>query len=66
MRACLKCQQYVMIHPDNYLSTKQLNQFDGEHSRHTVVTMDLNEVKGIYKNVQNMNNNSPLKVSENG
>lgn len=66
MRACLKCQEYVIIHPDNYLSTQRVSQFEADHSRHTVVTMDLNEVKGVYKNIENVGKNNPLKVFEDG
>jgi len=66
VRACLKCQQYVTIHPDNYLSTQRVNQFEADHSKHTVVTMDLNEVKGVYKNIENVDKTNPLKVSEDG
>ena len=47
-RACTKCEEYIVIHPDNPINQKQVRIFDLYHRGHTLVTLDLNEVKGKY------------------
>ncbi len=63
MRACLKCRQYVLIHPDNFISLQIVNKFEKDHARHTIVTMELSEVRDFYTNVEKIKNKSPVKVS---
>lgn len=49
-RACIKCKKYVPIHPGNQENRILVNQFEGEHRGHTVVTLELEEIKGEYAN----------------
>lgn len=63
MRACLKCKQYVLIHPDNFISSQIVNKFEKDHARHTIVTTELSEVRDFYTNVQKSKSKSPVKVS---
>ena len=47
-RACIKCKSYLVIHPNNPINQVALKTFERKHSGHTIMTVDLNEVKGIY------------------
>jgi len=48
VRACIKCRQYIVIHPDNPVNQVDIKKFERKHTGHTVMTSDLNEVKGVY------------------
>ena len=52
-RACIKCREYIVIHPSNPVNILEIKKFEKKHSRHTIVTMDFNEVKGIYESFKN-------------
>jgi hypothetical protein len=52
-RACIKCKEYVIIHPNNPLNQTYLNQFQLYHSNHTLVTVDLIEIREEYKLINN-------------
>jgi hypothetical protein len=52
-RACIKCRSYIVIHPGNPVNQVEIKRFEKQHSGHTVVTVDLNEVKGSYNSVKN-------------
>jgi len=47
-RACIKCKTYIVIHPDNPINQVDIKKFEKNHSGHTVVTVDINEIKGVY------------------
>ena len=49
-RACTKCKEYVVIHPNNPLSQIIVNNFDEFHKGHPLITIDLKEVKEKYEN----------------
>lgn len=49
-RACTKCKEYVVVHPNNLISQTIVNKFDGFHKGHPLITIDLNEVKEKYEN----------------
>ena len=51
-RACIKCHEYVFIHPNSIISQEIEKNFDKKHSGHTIVTVDLEEIKGQYKNCE--------------
>ena len=48
VRACIKCRQYIVIHPDNPVNQVDIKKFERKHTGHTVMTSDINEVKGVY------------------
>ncbi|MFX0039153.1 MAG: hypothetical protein ACFE9C_16110 [Candidatus Hodarchaeota archaeon] len=52
-RACIKCRSYIVIHPSNPINQVEIKTFEKQHLGHTVVTVDLNEVKGSYTSVKN-------------
>jgi len=54
-RACIRCRQYIIIHPDNPENLNLINLFDRNHKGHNLVTLDLDEVKGSYKNIESVN-----------
>ena len=49
-RACTRCREYVIIHAENPQNQNLIRNFEGTHRGHTVVTLDLDEVKGSYQN----------------
>ncbi len=48
-RACLKCKEYVLIHPNNIASQKLIKDFELVHMGHNLMTVNLDEIKGQYK-----------------
>ncbi len=52
-RACIKCRTYLVIHPGNPVNQIEIKKFEKKHLGHTVVTVDLNEVKGSYISSKN-------------
>lgn len=59
-RACIKCRSYVIIHPGNPVNQVEIKRFEKKHMGHTVVTVDINEVKGSYNSekTNEVNNNT--------
>ncbi len=49
-RACTKCEEYVVIHPNNPISQTIVSNFEKFHKGHPLITIDLNEVKEKYDN----------------
>lgn len=47
-RACIRCREYIVIHPDNPVNQMEIKKFERKHSGHTIVTVDLNEIMGVY------------------
>lgn len=45
VRACTKCEEYIVIHPNNPISQIFVNTFEEFHKGHPLITIDLNEVK---------------------
>ncbi|MFX1502870.1 MAG: hypothetical protein ACFFDH_18055 [Promethearchaeota archaeon] len=52
-RACIRCRAYIVIHPGNPINLQEIKGFEKQHLGHTVVTVELNEVKGSYSSVKN-------------
>ena len=47
-RACVKCKKYMIIHPDNPINQVDIKNFERKHTSHTIMTVELSEVKEIY------------------
>ncbi|MFX1312615.1 MAG: hypothetical protein ACFFHD_08395 [Promethearchaeota archaeon] len=47
-RACIKCKEYMIIHPDNPINLFDIKKFEKKHIGHTIITVDLSEIKGSY------------------
>lgn len=60
-RACVKCKQYVIIHPDNPINQLEIKNFEKIHLNHTIMTVGLGEVKGIYSNFKTSGGDKPPK-----
>ncbi len=50
VRACIKCQEYAHIYPNDPENQNLLKVFESNHRGHTLITLDLDEVKDQYKN----------------
>ncbi|MFX1303543.1 MAG: hypothetical protein ACFFBV_12395 [Promethearchaeota archaeon] len=61
-RACIKCRTYVVIHPSNPVNQIEIKKFEKKHLGHTVVTVDINEVKGSY--ISSKNHEAPNATQE--
>jgi len=55
VRACIKCREYIIIHPNDPASQVHVKKFELNHTAHTLVTVDINEVKKQYKSVSLQN-----------
>ena len=60
-RACIKCKTYIVIHADNPINQVDIKNFERKHTSHMIMTVDLNEVKGVYNP---STNNGGTKPSE--
>ncbi|KKM91537.1 hypothetical protein LCGC14_1227570 [marine sediment metagenome] len=47
-RACLRCKQYVVIHPENPINQLDIKKFEKKHLSHSLMTVGLGEIKGAY------------------
>jgi len=67
VRACIKCREYIIIHPNNPLNQVHIKKFNLIHNAHTLVTLDINEVKKQYKfiSLQNRDLNEELNNIQN-
>ena len=52
-RACIRCKEYIVIHAGNPINQAEIKRFEKAHLSHTIVTVDLNEVKGAYTSFKN-------------
>ncbi|MFX1310897.1 MAG: hypothetical protein ACFFB6_12790 [Promethearchaeota archaeon] len=64
VRACIKCRTYIVIHPGNPVNLAEIKKFEKKHLGHTVVTVDLNEVKGSYSSSKNTATETPTQEAE--
>ncbi|MGQ4872831.1 MAG: hypothetical protein ACTSVV_03090 [Promethearchaeota archaeon] len=47
-KACLKCHEYINVHPDNPISIEIEKRFEKKHAGHSIILVDLDEIKGKY------------------
>ncbi|MBY9007480.1 MAG: hypothetical protein KGD63_12050 [Candidatus Lokiarchaeota archaeon] len=52
VRACNKCKEYISIDVEDLTRQEMVQEFDGAHRNHTVVTVNLEEVEKDFKNVE--------------
>ena len=48
-RACIKCRQYVEVDPVDPVNQNLIKTFEGQHRGHTLITLDIDEVKSRYE-----------------
>lgn len=63
-RACIKCREYIVIHPSNPINQVEIKRFEKVHSGHTIMTTDINEVKGAYSSFKNHTNEKATQETE--
>ncbi len=66
VRACIKCKEYVAIHPNDPQNQVKIHEFERRHHLHTLITVNLDEVKDsyqIYRNNGSENSSEGLEVS---
>lgn len=49
VRACIKCREYIIIYPNNPVNQVHIRKFEKNHPGHTLVTLDINEVRKQYR-----------------
>jgi len=64
-RACIKCKEYVLIHPNNPLNQNEIDIFERKHHQHTLITVDLEEIKELYQLIKNNGSIEPSIESNN-
>lgn len=64
VRACIKCKEYIVIHAGNPINQVEIKKFEKVHLSHTIVTVDLNEVKGAYSSFKNHVNQKTTQEAE--
>ena len=62
VRACMRCREYSIIHPENPANQEIIKNFEGKHRGHTIVTLDYNEVKGSFTNFQSENSKNSEEI----
>ena len=64
VRACIKCKEYLVIHTGNAINQVEIKKFEKVHLSHTIMTVDLNEVKGAYSSFKNHTNEKVIQEAE--
>ncbi len=62
-RACIKCKDYVVIHPDNPVSVNLVKEFEDKHGYHTIITVDLKEIKDSFSSMESDDYEKSIKAS---
>jgi len=52
-RACIKCKEYMIIQAENPLNRDKINDFERKHHKHTLITVNLEEIKDQYQIIKN-------------
>ena len=50
-RACIRCKEYVLVHPEDPKNLGEIKQFETKHDKHTLVTLDLGEISQEYTKI---------------
>ena len=48
-RACIRCKEYIVIHPNNPVNQNKIELFEKKHHLHTLITVDIDEIKDQYQ-----------------
>ncbi|MBY9007731.1 MAG: hypothetical protein KGD63_13380 [Candidatus Lokiarchaeota archaeon] len=51
-KACIKCSEYAILHFNDSENQKLIKIFEKNHKGHTIIIVDLSEVKDRYRNVE--------------
>ena len=58
-RACIRCKQYVVIHPENPINQLDIKKFEKKHLYHSIMTVGLGEIKGAYSSFRRDGRSKP-------
>ncbi len=62
-RACIKCKEYIVIHTNNPLNQAKINTFEKMHHQHTLITINLDEIKDEYQSINNNSTNGQEELN---
>jgi len=54
VRACVRCKKYIIINPNDPTNQIQIKSFERIHIGHTLITVELNEIKKFYEKTQKL------------
>ncbi|MBA7500083.1 hypothetical protein ES704_02836 [subsurface metagenome] len=54
VRACVRCKKYIIINPNDPTNQNQIKSFERVHTSHTLITVELNEIKKFYEKTQTL------------
>jgi len=52
-RACIRCKEYMIIHANDPLNQNIIEDFERKHHLHTLITVNLEEIKDQYQIIKN-------------
>jgi len=64
-RACIKCKEYMIIHAANPLNRNKIDFFERKHHLHTLITVNLEEIKDQYQIIKNNGSKEPSNETTN-
>ena len=64
-RACIKCREYMIIHANNPLNQNKIENFERKHHQHTLITVNLDEIKDQYQIIKNNGSKDSTNTSTN-
>jgi hypothetical protein len=64
-RACIKCKEYMIIQVNNPLNQSKIEFFERKHHLHTLITVNLDEIKGQYQIFKNNGSDDSSKENHN-
>ncbi len=64
-RACIKCKEYMVIHASNPLNQNKIDFFERKHHLHTLITVNLEEIKDQYQIIKNNGSNNTSNDTNN-
>ena len=56
-RACIKCSEYAILSLNDPENQKFIKKFEQNHKGHTIITVDLSEIKDSYRNIELIEDN---------
>ena len=62
-RACIRCKSYIVIHPNNPLNQAKISMFEKMHHQHTLITVDLDEIRNEYQSINNNDMNDQEELN---
>lgn len=64
-RACIKCKEYMVIHANNPLNQNKIDFFERKHHLHTLITVNLDEIRDQYHIIKNNSSNGSSEENHN-